>query len=71
MARCKGRSAYTPPGLYVRVNLQTGKFEARLERNESKNGKAANGKTLSSHRKWLRERKFSGNIISSQLFLII
>ena len=55
----------------MRVNLQTGKFEARLERNESKNGKAANGKTLSSHRKWFRERKFSGNIISSQLFLII
>ena len=55
MTRCKGRPAYTPPGLYVRVNLQTGKFEARLERNESKNGKAANGKTLPSHRKWFRE----------------
>ena len=40
-----------PPGLYVRINLQTGKTEARLERNESKKDKAANGKTLSSHRK--------------------
>ena len=33
-----------PPSLYVRVNLQTGKTEGRLERNESKNSKAANGK---------------------------
>ena len=31
------------PGLYVRMNLQTGKTEARLERNESKKGKTANG----------------------------
>ena len=53
------------------MNLQTGKTEAILERNESKKSKAANGKTLSSHRKWLRERKFRGNIISLQLFLII
>ena len=55
----------------MRMNLQTGKTEARLECDESKKGKASNGKTLSSHRKWFRERKFSGNIISSQLFLII
>ena len=41
-----------PPGLYVRMNLQTAKTEARLERNESKKGKAASNKTLSSHRKW-------------------
>ena len=47
-----------PPGLYVRMNLQTGKTEARLECKESKKGKAANFKTLSSHRKWFRERKF-------------
>ena len=60
-----------PPGLYVRMNLQTGKTEARLERNESEKGKAANDITLSSHRKWFRERKFRSNIISLQLFLRI
>ena len=53
------------------MNLQTGKTEARLECDESKKGKAANGKTLSSHRKWFRERKFRGNIISLQFFLRI
>ena len=53
-----------PPGLYVRMNLQTGKTEARLDGSESKKGKAANGKTLSNHRKWFRERKFTGNITS-------
>ena len=30
-----------PPGICVRVNLQAGKTEARLEHNESKNGKSA------------------------------
>ena len=39
-----------PPGLYVRMNLQADQTEARFEHNESKNGKAANGKT-SLHRK--------------------
>ena len=53
------------------MNLQTGKTEARLGRNESKKGKAANDITLSSHRKWFRERKFRGNIISLQLSLRI
>ena len=59
-----------PPGIYVQMDLQIGKTEARLERNESKKVKAANGKT-SLHRKWFRERKFRGNVISLQLFLRI
>ena len=42
-----------PPALYVRMNLQTGKTEARLERNESKKDKAENGETLSNHQKYL------------------
>ena len=53
------------------MNLQIGKTEARLKRNKSKKGKAANTKTLSSHRKWFREKKFRGNIISLQLSLRI
>ena len=40
-----------PPGLYVRMNLQIGKNEAILERNESKKGKAAHGKTFISSSK--------------------
>ena len=67
MSRCKGRSAYTTRSLCA----SAGKTEARLEHNEPKNGKAANGKTLPSHQTWFRERKFRGNITLLQLFLII
>ena len=45
------------------MNLQTDKTEARFESNETKKRKAANGKTLSSHQKWFRERKFRDNVI--------
>ena len=38
--------------------------DCRLECNESKKSKAAKAKTLSSHGKWFRERKFRGNITS-------
>ena len=47
----------------VQINLQTDKTEATFESNETKKRKAANGKTLSSHQKWFRERKFRDNVI--------
>ena len=36
------------------MNLQTGKTEARMERNDSEKDKAANGETLSNHQKYLK-----------------